>query len=233
MTNKILIIPDVHGRTFWKYAIDNIDKYDKVIFLGDYLDPYFWEVISFDFAISNFKEIIKFKRDNMNKVILLKGNHDWHYISLQFMDCSRLNYGKRSEMNQLFQDNSDLFQTIHIEKNFIFSHAAIHQEWLDKYDISIYDLKSQNFSTNFLEDISSWRGGFDDVGSCVWADINESQRHKLIDGYYQIVGHTQLESAPYITKNIACLDVRRPFSLNLETNSILDIDTNTEHKIYD
>lgn len=103
-------------------------------------------------------------------------------------------------MNQLFQDNSDLFQTIHIEKNFIFSHAAIHQEWLDKYDISIYDLKSQNFSTNFLEDISSWRGGFDDVGSCVWADINESQRHKLIDGYYQIVGHTQLESAPYITK---------------------------------
>lgn len=60
-------------------------------------------------------------------------------------------------MNQLFQDNSDLFQTIHIEKNFIFSHAAIHQEWLDKYDISIYDLKSQNFSTNFLEDISSWR----------------------------------------------------------------------------
>lgn len=116
MTNKILIIPDVHGRTFWKYAIDNIDKYDKVIFLGDYLDPYFWEVISFDFAISNFKEIIKFKRDNMDKVILLKGNHDWHYISLQFMNCSRLNYGKRSEMNQLFQDNSDLFQTIHIEK---------------------------------------------------------------------------------------------------------------------
>lgn len=94
MTNKILIIPDVHGRTFWKYAIDNIDKYDKVIFLGDYLDPYFWEVISFDFAISNFKEIIKFKRDNMDKVILLKGNHDWHYISLQFMDCSRLNYRK-------------------------------------------------------------------------------------------------------------------------------------------
>lgn len=38
MTNNILIIPDVHGRTFWKYAID---KYDKVIFLGDYLDPYF------------------------------------------------------------------------------------------------------------------------------------------------------------------------------------------------
>lgn len=57
MTNKILIIPDVHGRTFWKYAIDNIDKYDKVIFLGDYLDPYFWEVISFDLPFLTLKRL--------------------------------------------------------------------------------------------------------------------------------------------------------------------------------
>ena len=39
-----LIIPDVHGRTFWKYAIQQypIEKYPdiKIIFLGDYLDPY-------------------------------------------------------------------------------------------------------------------------------------------------------------------------------------------------
>ena len=39
MEKKILIIPDVHGRRFWRDAIES-DDYDKVIFLGDYLDPY-------------------------------------------------------------------------------------------------------------------------------------------------------------------------------------------------
>lgn len=38
----IAIIPDVHGRNFWKNITSNeeIAKYEKIIFLGDYLDPY-------------------------------------------------------------------------------------------------------------------------------------------------------------------------------------------------
>ena len=55
----ILIVPDVHGRKFWKEPCSNVEKYDKIIFLGDYLDPYTWrEDISKDDAIDNFKEII-------------------------------------------------------------------------------------------------------------------------------------------------------------------------------
>ena len=38
---KVLVLPDVHGRKFWRKAIaDNIGNVDKVIFLGDYLDHY-------------------------------------------------------------------------------------------------------------------------------------------------------------------------------------------------
>ena len=38
---KILCISDIHGRKFWRQTVaDNIDKVDKIIFLGDYLDPY-------------------------------------------------------------------------------------------------------------------------------------------------------------------------------------------------
>ena len=37
--SKYLIIPDIHCRKFWRESI-NEDKVDKVIFLGDYLDPY-------------------------------------------------------------------------------------------------------------------------------------------------------------------------------------------------
>ena len=114
MTNKILIIPDVHGRTFWKYAITNIDKYDKVIFLGDYLDPYPYEEISFEDAVINFKEILEFKKANSDKVELLIGNHDCHYIWLDFMNCSRLNKSRRTEMNKLFIDIYKLFKNAYL-----------------------------------------------------------------------------------------------------------------------
>ena len=42
---QILVIPDVHGRSFWKNAVaQNTDI--PIIFLGDYLDPYAHENIS-------------------------------------------------------------------------------------------------------------------------------------------------------------------------------------------
>lgn len=61
---KILVIPDVHGRTFWHVAKEIIDSVDKVVFLGDYLDPYYHENISKLDTIANFKEILEFKKNN-------------------------------------------------------------------------------------------------------------------------------------------------------------------------
>ena len=43
---KILVLPDIHGRHFWKEPCNNIETYDKVVFLGDYLDPYDFEARS-------------------------------------------------------------------------------------------------------------------------------------------------------------------------------------------
>ena len=38
---KILVVPDEYGRTFWKEPVKNyIDQVDRIVFLGDYLDPY-------------------------------------------------------------------------------------------------------------------------------------------------------------------------------------------------
>lgn len=73
--NKILIVPDVHGRTFWKKAKELINEVDTVVFLGDYMDPYPEEGITYEEAINNFKEIIEFAKTYKDKVILLKGNH--------------------------------------------------------------------------------------------------------------------------------------------------------------
>lgn len=41
MTKRILVLHDVHGRLFWKKPVQKyIDVVDRVVFLGDYLDPY-------------------------------------------------------------------------------------------------------------------------------------------------------------------------------------------------
>ena len=73
--NTILVCGDIHGRRFWKEPCKNLDKYDKVVFLGDYLDPYGFEGIEVEDAIENFKEILELKKNNMDKVVLLLGNH--------------------------------------------------------------------------------------------------------------------------------------------------------------
>lgn len=75
MNNKLLILPDIHARKFWKEPCKDIGNYEKVVFLGDYLDPYGFEGITVEDAIENFNEIIDFKKKNSEKVVILLGNH--------------------------------------------------------------------------------------------------------------------------------------------------------------
>ena len=221
---KILIVPDVHGRKFWHEAEELINEVDKVVFLGDYLDPYSYEGITFEDAITEFKEILNFKEKYPDKVTLLIGNHDCHYLITSFMDCSRLHYMLRQEMHDLFMNNIDKFQLIYEFENYIFSHAGIYKAWMEKHDLTLDDLK--DFKTfikdrwKTLEDVSFYRNGYDKVGSCVWADLYESIGNELYTDKRQIVGHSQLREFPHVLDTIAYLDVRQCFILNTETNKI-------------
>lgn len=70
---RILVIPDVHGRIFWREPVKKyIDTVDKVVFLGDYLDPYKGEEGLADDIYENLMDIIILKLGNMDKVVLLK-----------------------------------------------------------------------------------------------------------------------------------------------------------------
>lgn len=226
--SKILIVPDVHGRKFWHKALEMIDEVDQVVFLGDYLDPYSHEGITFDDAVQEFNDILKFKEEYPDKVTLLVGNHDMHYIVKEFMDCSRLNVWRRLEVHELYNKHIDKFQLICIMNGYLFSHAGVYLEWAKKYEITFKELL--DFKTflekrwQTLEDVSYTRGGWDKVGSCVWADIRESVQNELPAVFNkQIVGHTQMESKPYITTKIACLDVRRCFVLDTDADEINEI----------
>ena len=83
---KLLLIPDVHGRKFWKDAIEkHFDECDKVIFLGDYLDAYPDEEITRKQEKDNFAEILKLKENNRITVIIIsieisQGHQDFHLV---------------------------------------------------------------------------------------------------------------------------------------------------------
>ena len=221
--SKILIVPDVHGRAFWHRALELVDQVDQIVFLGDYLDPYSHEGISFDLALEEFNKILEFKKEYPDLITLLVGNHDMHYIIKDFMDCSRRNTDMLDQLHKLYNSNLDLFNLIHIEDDWLFSHAGVYKGWMDKYEFTLEDLNLKTFLGSHwpaLEDLSMYRGGYNYVGSCIWADIRESVKNELFPGYKQIVGHTQLNEKPYITDNIACVDVRRCFILDTITGKI-------------
>ena len=210
----ILVLPDIHGRTFWKEKCQNITKYDRVIFLGDYFDPYDFEHKTVNDAIENFKEILELKKNNFNKVVLLLGNHDMSYYSQDYYN--RYDYHCRhlkkfhNEISNMFNEHHDWFKLIHIEDNIVFSHAGIRENWINEMNkqfcrnnlptIEIKEIpndfiKLNNILNNECEQglgdfVSGYRGGRESVGSCVWADVHE---HYCPDGYdkvKQVFGHT-------------------------------------------
>ena len=227
---RVLILPDIHGRSFWKESVEkHLDDCDKIIFLGDYMDPYGYEKIDYSEAMSNFVQIINFADKHDDKVILLLGNHDAHYISGEAERSSRFSLWHSREIRAIFKDDISLFKiaaefTINKER-FLFTHAGVVSSWYDKYKNKIGELSADNLNKlitgkadnyDILTEVGRIRGGWNICGGPLWADVVEHIENKPIDGIYQIFGHTQLKDDPYITDNFACLDCRRAFILNNE-----------------
>ena len=228
MSKEIIIIPDIHGRTFWKEAVEKYPDADT-IFLGDYLDPYEYEHISFRMAMENFKEIIEHVKSHPNCHLLI-GNHDLHYLIGQ--NWSRKNWHWEEDIEKLMTDNIEMFDFIAIRelngKSYVFTHAPIFKEWSDytemPTDIKLLQTQLRDMlkeAANNKKELNrlfgratSKRGGHDVCGSPVWADLDEAEKNTFVDGGdYFIFGHTQL-GKPVITDNYACLDCHQAFRLD-------------------
>jgi predicted MPP superfamily phosphohydrolase len=216
--NDILIIPDIHGRDFWKEPCKNWKG--KVVFLGDYVDPYPEEKISLEDSILNFINILDYTEENKNCILLL-GNHDIPYIypnNLYYV--TRHNKIKEKEIQSLFSEA--IFKYIYIEDKYLFSHAGVDSRWLCAEKLNI---KSLNYkldeNPDLAWDVPYLRGGYNNFGSCIWSDIRDFKNDL---SYYQIFGHTQLKDKPIITNTFACLDCRRPFIL--KDNKIIEFKNN-------
>lgn len=132
---KIRIIPDLHGHNWWKKYISDITFLDKIIFLGDYVDD--WSLPDAD-IIRNLEDLIKLKKEYSDKVILLKGNHEWNYIPPFIGYCSGYRNHASIHIQKILKNNEDLFLDsygfdVHKKEfnhNFLFSHGGFTNSWI-------------------------------------------------------------------------------------------------------
>lgn len=127
---KLVAIGDIHGRDIWKQIVET-EQPNTVVFVGDYFD-------SFDIPgkdqINNFKNIIQWKIDNPQcKVVLLIGNHDFHYMPEAYNDrYSGFQKNLYIEIGQTLETNKHHLRMAYGVDDLVFSHAGITPEFLFK-----------------------------------------------------------------------------------------------------
>lgn len=196
---KTIAIGDIHGLDAWKHIVKKHPN-DRIIFLGDYCDPY--ENIHSYQVLSNLLDIINLKMKRGDDVILLLGNHDMHYIYDQFSIGTRYNKGIAEFLKALFEEKRELFQFAYQEGDTLYTHAGVSNLWWNKY----FKGKTGEGAPTIAEQLNNPtdeqlksmfqvgynRGGDYECGGIFWADLDETCNDPLL-GIHQVVGHTQVE----------------------------------------
>jgi len=201
---KILAIGDLHGSDIWKDKLTDITIYERIIFLGDYVDH--WTRSDKD-ILNNLLDIIQLKKDYPDKVITLLGNHDYYYLIRKF-GCSGLRPTMMEKLHEIFTENKKMFLICYqIESDdvqFLFSHAGIHQQYysnfidpitcvldgIDKRIISLADkacnrlapkinLLHFNYEYRYIYSAGRDRGGLELYGGPLWIDMNTLIKNPL------------------------------------------------------
>lgn len=222
---KIISLGDIHGSNRWKFLLFGtftptkevikivMQTIDLVIFVGDYVDSYDEDLPITD----NLKEIIEFKKGYEDKVILLWGNHDVFYYTLNFGRDNVTGYREEMihDLNQIFRQNYRYFQMAYQQKNYLWTHAGVQRSWWEKYvrpkvkgkkesrffkylngNENVADIL--NLMWEFQDDdifMSGKRSTFSSeskVGGPLWASRGEIIEKPLF-GLHQNIGHSFVE----------------------------------------
>ena len=196
---KTLLIGDIHGRNIWKDIIAK-EAPDRVVFIGDYFDSFDISVVE---QLHNFKEIIEYKEASDKEVILLIGNHDFHYYP-GGEQYSGYRAGSAPVIRQLLEENNHHLQMCYQFDNILCSHAGIGYNWLME--------QNRYEDGNISEFVNAvWKhhpryfmfNGIDPYGNSktqtpIWirppALMSGNKDTFLKEQYIQIVGHTQVNT---------------------------------------
>lgn len=207
---KTCVIPDLHGRSDWK-LITHRENPDRIIFLGDYFDSF--DIKGVD-QLNNFLDIIEFKKSSGKEVIMLIGNHDYHYFP-EVGDTGTSGYQTRMAPSISYEmdENRHHLQMAYQFNEFLFSHAGVSSAFMDsvfgidswKTETIVEQLnelfKYKPLTFGFGEAVSIKKlsyldpYGDNEEQSPIWIrprSLMYANRYTLRKKVIQIVGHTQV-----------------------------------------
>ena len=209
---KIISVGDTHGRDIWKTIVKIEEDFDKFVFIGDYFDTR--DGIDATTQIQNFKEILEFKKENPDKVILLIGNHDFHYLK----GCGETYSGYQQyaaiDINEVLQPAlaSGYLQICYVYDDLIFSHAGLTNTWCETNEIDLYNIE-ESVNVKFMKKMEAFRfeygenldrSGDDVTQSPIWVRIR-SLLKDMVKGFTYIIGHTTIKEL-HMANSIIAID---------------------------
>lgn len=213
---KTIVIGDIHGRSVWKLIV-NMEKPDRVIFIGDYFDSF--DIKGLD-QLSNFQDIIAYKESGECEVIMLIGNHDHHYLP-EIGDTGTSGYQNifAPSIKYIIGENRKHLQMVYQMDEFLFSHAGISSEWLDDnieewdidnmvdkvnelfhYQPNKFNFRSYKKYDNGKVTLSESHGS-NTYQSPIWIrpkSLMRVNKNTLRKKFIQIVGHTEVNKLDLI-----------------------------------
>ena len=201
---KVLFVGDVHNHQYIFDDVARLDKiynFDRVIFLGDYVDD--WMTDNND-SLKTLNKVIELKKSNLEKYSLCLGNHEVSYLGYP---CSGHRYELEDAIQQVLTENIGLFDyyvKVNLgEKDFICSHAGFTNDYIcnviDKFGEWEPIMEKLNIdkikNLIYLSFCSSSRGGSHPYSSFIWADKSEMLNNydiRIIPN--QIVGHSPVQT---------------------------------------
>ena len=201
---KTIVIGDIHGRDIWKSIVAQ-ENPDRVIFIGDYFDSF--NIPGID-QIHNFKEIVEYKKTSGKEVILLVGNHDFHYMNVG-ETYSGFQPALKFDIGMVLKENMEHLQMAYSFDKFLCTHAGVSSAFMDRWfkntwncDNLVEKLNETFTYSPFIFRFNGWDPYGDDVvQSPIWIRtrsllISNRKRGKdSIKGrFIQIIGHTQVKS---------------------------------------
>jgi UDP-2,3-diacylglucosamine pyrophosphatase LpxH len=144
---KTVIIGDIHGHDSWKQVVAQEYDADRFIFVGDYFDSF---TVSGVVQIHNFKEIVEFKTTTDKEVIMLIGNHDYHYFpEIGDSNTSGYQHTLAPSIKQVVGENKQHLQLAYQFDDILVTHAGVSSEWLDD-TITMWDVPNLAMYLNDL-----------------------------------------------------------------------------------
>ena len=208
---KTVVIGDVHGRSLWKLIV-NQENPDRVVFIGDYFDSF---NIKGEEQLNNFLDIIEYKKSSGKEVIMLIGNHDYHYFP-EVGENGTSGYQKMFsyQISPVLDSNREYLQMAYQMDEFLFSHAGISSAFLDSvFGINgwktetiveqineLFKYKPLSFQFGMAVSIKKMSFldpyGDNEEQSPIWIrprSLMSANRNTLRKQVIQIVGHTQVK----------------------------------------